>query len=91
MSHILHNDLEDTNYWSQSQSAQSHLRAQPNFQTTLNRRGIKNKIYLIVAVLNLHAIVSRTTTTFRNNPVDILAWVLDITGFAVYAILSIDL
>ena len=40
---------------------------------------------------HLHIAVVRSTSAFWHHPVDILRWVLNVTGFAVNAILSIDL
>lgn len=39
----------------------------------------------------LHSIVSRATTSFRNNPIDILTWIFNVTSFAMDAILCVYL
>ena len=39
----------------------------------------------------LHCTVGGSSTTFRSNPGDVLARVLDVTGFAMDAVLRIDL
>lgn len=39
----------------------------------------------------LHAIVGWAATALGHHPVDILFWILDITGLAVDAVLSINL
>ena len=46
---------------------------------------------LQIATHTLHIRVTGTTATFRHCPVDILGRILDVTGFAMHAVLGIDL
>jgi hypothetical protein len=43
------------------------------------------------AVRTLHIRIPRPTTAFRHHPIDILRGVFDVAGFAVYAVLGVDL
>lgn len=39
----------------------------------------------------LHSVVGRAAATFRDNPVDVLAWIFYVASFAMDAVLGVDL
>src|SRR5471032_2300546 len=43
------------------------------------------------SVAFLHIRIVRAAATFRRHPDDVLGWILDIAGFAMHAVLGVDL